>query len=89
VIEGGVDAFSDGFDASGQADKRRYSAATCPRQPSLERSLAGGALDAEHVAQCFFEQPGSVQARVGLGDPGQLLLLAFGEGVGVGSFQRA
>lgn len=82
MVEGGVDAGADGGDAPGEVDEGRDSAATGPGQPPVQRLLAGLALDLEDEPQVFFEQVGTVQPRVGLGDPVQLGPLV-GELVGV------
>lgn len=41
------------------------------------------AFDRKHMPQAFFEQIGPMQPGIGLGDPGQLGGLAFGEVLGV------
>ena len=67
----------------GEFDEDRDAAAARPGDPSVQGLLAGLALDREHVPQALFQQVGPVQAGVGLGDPGQLGGLAFGEVLGV------
>ena len=70
-------------DAAGQLDEGGDAAAPGPGDPPVQGLLAFFALDREHVPQALFEQVGAVQPGVGLGDPGQLGGLAFGEVLGV------
>ena len=68
---------------SAQLDEYRDAAAPRPGDPPVQGLLAFLALDRKHMPQALFEQIGAIQAGVGLGDPGQLGGLAFGEVFGV------
>jgi hypothetical protein len=41
------------------------------------------AFEGEHQPEAFFEEVGAVQAGIGLGDPGELVVLAVGQVLGV------
>ena len=83
MVEGGVDGFAVFHDAVGQLDEYRDAAAPRPGDPPVQGLLAFLALHRKHMPQALFEQIGAIQAGVGLGDPGQLGGLAFGEVFGV------
>jgi hypothetical protein len=83
VVEGGVDGLAVSLDAAGQLDEYRDAAAPGPGDPPVQGLFAFLALDRKHMPQTLFEQIGAVQPSVGLGDPGQLGVLAFGEVFGV------
>ena len=83
VVEGGVDRVAVFDDAVGEFDEDRDAAAPRPRDPPVQGLLAFLAFDRERVPQALFQQVGPIQAGVGLGDPGQLGGLAFGEVFGV------
>lgn len=70
-------------DTADQFDEHRDAAAPCPAEPPVQGLLAVLAFDRENPPQAFFEQIGAIQPGVGLGDPGQLRALTFGEILGV------
>ena len=51
MFERGVDVWADGADPFGEVDEGWDAAAPGPGQPSVQRLLAGFALDREYVAQ--------------------------------------
>jgi hypothetical protein len=83
VVECGVDGLAVAHDAAGQFHEHRDAAAARPGDPPVQGLLAVFAFDREHMPQALFEQIGAIQSGVGLGDPGQLGGLAFGEVFGV------
>ena len=70
-------------DATLQLHEGGNPAAPRPPDPDLERLRGLGVGQLEDQSQAFFEQVGTVQPRVGLGDPGQLGLLPDREVLGV------
>lgn len=66
-------------DSALQGDERGDAAAASPADPAVEHFFAGGTLEHECHPQALVQQVGAVQARIGLGDPGRLLVLAVGE----------
>ena len=83
VFEGGVDRVAVFDDLAGQLDEGRDTAAPRPGDPPVQGLFSFLSFDGEDMAQAFFEQIGAVQSGIGLGDPGQLVVLAFGEVLGV------
>ena len=70
-------------DAAGQLHEHWDAAAPRPGDPPVQGLLAFLAFDREHMPQALFEQIGAIQPGIGLGDPGQLGGLSFGEVFGV------
>ena len=83
MLEGGDNPRVDGADASGEVHERGDATASGPREPALEGVFAGLAFNGEDVAQALFEQVAAIEARVGLGDPVELVALVVGEVLGV------
>ena len=83
MVEGGVDGLAVAHDAAGQLHEHRDAAAPRPGDPPVQGLLAFLAFDRKHMPQALFEQIGAIQPGIGLGDPGQLGGLAFGEVLGV------
>lgn len=79
MFEGGVDSPAVLDDATGQLDEGGDAAAPRPGDPPVQGLFAFLAFDGEYMPKSFFEQVGAVQSGVGLGDPGQLGALGFGE----------
>src|SRR3954462_12839776 len=83
MIETRVDRRQFGSDRAGQLHKLGYPPPRRPGQPPPQRFPPGLAADGENMPKSILEQVGTVETRVGLGDPRQLLLLVIGEAVRV------
>src|SRR5487761_1004306 len=79
MLEGGEDGGPVAADGAAELDEGGDAAAGGLPQPPVEGDLAFGALDLEDQPQSFLQQPGTVETRVGPGDPFQLGLLGGGE----------
>src|SRR5687767_13877401 len=76
VVEGSVDGPAVADDAALKFDEGGDPAAASPGDPAVQGVFAGLSFDSEDVSQAFFEEVGPPQAGVGLGDPGELFVLA-------------
>ena len=83
VFEGCVDGVAVPLDCASEFDEGGDAAALCPGDPVVEGVFAGLAFDGEDVAQALFEQVAAIEARVGFGDPVELVALVVGEVLGV------
>ncbi len=83
MLDGGEDGFAVAADAGTEGDEGIEAASGGPAQPPVQGLDGFVAGQLEDQSQTFLEQVGAVEAGVGLGDPGQLVGLSFGEVLGV------
>jgi hypothetical protein len=79
VLEGGVNGLEVLADFPAELGEFGDASPGGPFQPPVEGVFAVLALELERQPQSFLQQPGPAQVRAGLGDPGELGLLAGGE----------
>jgi hypothetical protein len=83
VVEGSVDAGPVAHDAALEVDEGGDAAASGPGDPAVEGVFGGLSPELEHDPEAFFEQVGPMDAGVSLDQPGEVLVLAGGEVLGV------